>query len=237
MCSEADLARSVLTELQHQGYETYEEVSAIGKRADIVAVRGRVIMVVETKTALSLQLLDQLARWDGFAHYIIAAVPLGRVSAAAQQWLRHHGHGLWKVGCDEIHEDISPRLARTALDHWIRNALSPEQRSGDYAKAGSNSGGYWTPFRNTCKELQRIVQSEPGIELRVALGKFSHHYASAKSARSALPGLIRKGIVQGIRLDDSERRLRLYPETSMTAPTQPRTPAVTDTTTETHEAR
>lgn len=200
--SEADMARAVVTELQRQGYETYEEVSTGygGRRADIVAVRKPIVMIVECKVSLSLKLLDQLSMWHGEANYTIGAVAAGRIGVAAKRYLRSQGLGLWKLVADEIHEEVAPRLHRHCRDR-ISDSLRPEQRSGEYAQAGSNGGGYWTPFRATCRDLCEAVKRNPGIKLRDALLQIDHHYATTKSAMSALPALIQKGVVAGVRLD------------------------------------
>jgi hypothetical protein len=210
--AEADIARKVVTELQCQGYDTYEEVSLGygGQRADVVAVRGRLLMVVECKTSLSLRLLDQLTGWRGNAHYILGAVGTGRCGSAADGFLRGNGFGLWMVCYGEIHEKVSPRLNRTIDDKCIRRALHEAQRSGAYARAGSMAGGYWTPFRETCSELLRVVKGSPGIELREALKAIQHHYATTRSAASSVPPLIRSGVIDGLEVKGVP--LRLYPK-------------------------
>lgn len=219
--TEQDLARAVVTELQRQGYETYEEVSTgySGSRADIVAVRGPILMVVETKLSLSLKLLDQLTEWLGEANYIVGAVEAGRFGIAAQRYLQEHGIGLWTLAFDEIHEKIPPRLFRNCRRGYrsLRAGLRSEHKSGEYAKAGSQGGGYWTPFRGTCKALRDVVTQKPGISLRDALAEAGHHYSSTKSAISALPGLIRKGVVEGVSIDEDSRPLRLYPSSPLIA--------------------
>lgn len=212
--TEAEIARFVVEELQRQGYVTYEEVSGkLSKRADIVAVRGPVTAVIECKRALSLRFLDQLTPWLSFANVTIGAYQSGRVGPAVGRYCRSEGIGLWAVHPpEEIVEKVAPRIFRQAGVNWLRDALCDEQRSGEYAQAGSMGGGYFTPFRGTATALRRIVEKQPGIELRAALQAMKHHYASEKSAMTSLPALIRKGVVQGIRLDDTERRLRLFPQ-------------------------
>lgn len=158
-------------------------------------------MVVECKTSLSLKLLDQLMWWRGEANYIVGAYGGGRVGQAASTLCKTQGVGLWFVGFEQVKEEISPRLHRRRWGR-LKDALRPEQQTQEYAKAGSQ-GGYWTPFRQTCRDLYRVVEEHPGIELREALRRFNHHYANQTSAMSSLPGLIRKGVVAGVRVDDS----------------------------------
>jgi hypothetical protein len=211
--TEADLARAVLTELQRQGYTTYEEVQVWrgGDRADIVAVRGPVVMVVETKQSFSLALLDQCLNWMPEANIVIAACGTARVGEAGWRFCKQNGIGRWLVGFGEISEKVAPAFRRRVSTR-LRDALREEQRTGEYARAGSMGGGYWTPFRATVAELTRVAQKQPGIELRDALAEVKHHYASRASALTAIPALIRKGIIEGIRCDVGDgKRLRLYP--------------------------
>lgn len=204
--SEAALAKTVVTELQRQGYETYEEVSeGYGcKRADIVAVRGPVVAVVECKAKLSMRLLDQLLMWHGGAHLIIGAHGWSRRSQSAERFCEQEGFGLWCVNGEEIAERVSPRLHRVAGVASLRRKLRPEQRSGEYAKAGTQ-GGYYTPFRQTCKALLDLVVVHPeGLVFKEALAQVGHHYASSRSALSALPEAIRNGLVPGVRFEDGK---------------------------------
>lgn len=208
--NEADLARAVVTELQRQGFETYEEVSmGYGEhRADIVAVRGPVFCVVECKVTFGLNLLNQLMRWLGGAHLVIGAHGFAKKSVAAERMARHEGFGLWSIGAEEINERVAPRLNRAASVRLLRLALREDHRSGEFAKAGSQ-GGYWTPFRQTCRDLTAIVKEQPGIELRAALKLVKHHYANERSAVSAIPTIIKRGLLPGMTADGKPLRLFL----------------------------
>lgn len=209
--NEADVAIAVVAELQRAGWETYEEVSTAGRRADIVGTRGPLVYVVECKQRFSLKLLDQLTKWHGYANYIVGAYDSGRVGAAGETFAHALGIGLWGVGYGEIHQRIAPKLQRR-VHSLLLKSLRPEQRTGEYAQAGTNSGGYFTPFRATCRDLHTYVLHNPGVPLRDALKAISHHYSSNGSALSSLPGLIRTGKVPGLRIEDG-RPLRLYAET------------------------
>lgn len=208
--SEAELATKVVTEMQMQGYTLYEEVSLgyAGRRADIVAVRDRVLAVVECKVTFSLKLLDQLTRWTGEANLVIGACGFTKLGIAAERYLKSTGIGLWTVMHNEIHETVSPRLFRRCGDR-LRKKLRPEQQSAEYAKAGTQ-GGYWTPFRGTCDALRNLVAHKPGITLKDALKEAGHHYSSARSAMSAIPTLIANGVIIGLRYEDG----KLFPVTA-----------------------
>lgn len=210
--TEEDIGKEVIAELQRQGFETYQEVSLgySSQRADVVGVHGRVTAVVECKAQLSLRLLDQLARWLGLAHLVIGAVERGRVGPAARWYCRSKGIGVWIVGFHEVTVLESPRLFRRADDARLRASLWPEHQTGEFATAGSMGGGYFTPFKRTVQALQRVVKDRPGIELREALRAIEHHYANDKSALSAIPPLLRKGVIAGIRIEVTSRRLKLF---------------------------
>lgn len=209
---EAMLASKVVAELQRQGFKTYEEVSTGygAKRADIVALRGPVVAVVECKVSFSMKLTDQLTGWLGLAHVVIGACGFTKLGIASRRYLRREGIGLWMVGFDEIREEISPRLLRRADTRRIKRDLCPEMKSGEYAKAGTQ-GGYWTPFQATCRDLKRVVAEHDGIELRAALKAIKHHYANERSAVSSIPDIIKRGLLDGIVCEG--RPLRLYSRT------------------------
>lgn len=209
--TETAMARTVVTELQRQGFTTYEEVSLGygGRRADIVGLRGPVCMVVECKTSLSMRLLDQLVAWRGHANLVVGVAMHGRAGAAVRHLAEAEGFGIWRVASsDTVHEEVAPRLLRRA-DTRLRSSLRAEHQSGLFAEAGSQ-GGYWTPFRATVAELERIVDAQPGIELRVAMLAIKHHYSTTRSAVSAIPVLVARGVITTIRVEPG-RPVRLYP--------------------------
>lgn len=208
--SEESIGRSAAAELQRQGYETYHEVSVgyANDRADLVGVCGPVVVIVECKAHLSLRLLDQMMRWQNAANYIIAAYGGGRPSAVLLRWLKSEGFGLWACCGDEVGERVAPRLNRH-VSGSIRKYLRPEQQTGEYGNAGMCGGGYFTPFRQTCESLNRIALRQPGIPLREALIEAKHHYSSSRSALSAIPTLIRRGVIKSVRVEG--KPMRLYP--------------------------
>lgn len=221
--TEAEIGRAVVAELQREGFETYEEVG-LGARADVVGLRGPVLIVVECKVSMGLAVLEQCFGWLGQAHMVIAATAYSRPNRVAQRFMKSEGIGHWVAtwgDTDRGYEfaiqrgrythHIEPRLFRRAATRRLRDLCVPETKSGSaVCAAGTNQGGHWTPFRATCALLLQIAKDDPGIELRKALAQVKHHYASTSSAMGSLSVLIRAGHVKGVRCEYDGRHLKLF---------------------------
>jgi len=222
--SEVELARVVVTHFEAMGWDVYQEVPIPGGIADIVAVLGPRVALIECKLHLSLDLLAQLRRRRGQAHLLYAATPqpsskrgYSEGRAMAEWVLGQLGVGLLEVRRSyrehgtswicKVERDAA--LLRRAETDKIRSSLRPEHKT--YAAAGSPNGGVWTPFRATCTELASFVAAHPGCSMREAIDGIRHHYVSDVSARSALGGWIERGKVPGVRAELDGRRKRLYP--------------------------
>ena len=218
--SEADLAALVVAWLERECWDVYHEVS-IGQTADIVARRGPVLWVIETKRSMSLSVIGQAQRWAAYAHLRSVAVPVSRGGAGRD--MAHEVCRRWGIGVIEARENgnvmelVAARFARPRYGEGLSSTLRPEHKT--HAVAGTTSGGRWSDWRGTCRELQREVESDPGVTLRDALKRIRYHYASASSARAALSHQLQAGEVSGVRCIVDGRELRLYPrEASATTP-------------------
>ena len=65
--TERELAAPVVEWLSAQHFEVYQEVELHSRVADIVAVDGKRVWVIECKRTMSLDLLDQANRWRWLA--------------------------------------------------------------------------------------------------------------------------------------------------------------------------
>jgi hypothetical protein len=213
--SEEELAAVVVTHLQGEGWEVYQEVGSWGQSwADIVAVRKPLVAVVETKMGLGMNVLGQALGWIGAANIVIAAVPLSHTPLASARaimaFCRATGVGIWKVSRSGVGPYAAPRLMRRRHN---RLAESLQDGHKTAAAAGTSGGGRWSPFRDTCSRLRNLVQERPGILLKEAIEATDHHYANDACARSALSKWIDLGKVDGIEKRIEGRRSRLYPIT------------------------
>lgn len=221
---ETDLARPVVEWFKNLGFEVYQEVQIeyAGPRADIVAWDGTLLWIVEVKTSLSFAVIEQAFRWQHSAHRVSVAVPVSQGSSRRrgalmqERCLRREGIGLFRICLDSysgdwsnrVRENIKAPLNRKARARGIVDRLQEEHKES--CPAGSNGGGYWTPFAATCRSLIEHVRKNPGCAMKEAIESINHHYASTSSARSALSHWLREGVIEGIEMRRNGRKLNLY---------------------------
>ena len=85
---------------------------------------------------------------------------------------------------------------------------SPEEGQKHFAEAGTDKGGHWTPFKQTCLEVRAMVTSNPGISAKDLVNSIKHHYKTERSAMGSLAKWTREGVVPGVAL----RNGRYYPK-------------------------
>jgi len=219
MTKETDIARPVVEYFRQMGWTVYQEVRPLeyGRRADIVAVNGPVLWVIEVKKRADFKVIEQAYWWKNDANYVSIAVPPGR-TAGLQIFkiiLKKLGIGLFVVpfpgtdGWTHVGERMRPKLRRKAYTGHFKNALMEEQQY--YSEAGNAEGQFFTPFKRTCEEVAFIVERNPGIKLKDLIDKIKHHYSSDTSARTNLAKWAKKGIIEGVRVEMDGRYLRFYP--------------------------
>ena len=233
MKKETDLAAAVVAYLRDLGWDVHQEVGfQYGPRADIVAVRGPVLLVVEAKTTFGLSVIAQADRWCGHANLVSVAVPRswrgGGTHGVAANICRDWGIGVLEVMGGEGHRDqgqyvngqyvtadwrveelVAPRLVRrvTSSGNTLRSKLCTETQT--YAEAGNNDGKFWSPFKATVAEIHRALKERPGLTTRELVDAIKHHYHAASTARSCLPQWLRYKKIPGVR-GEGDRPMRWY---------------------------
>jgi hypothetical protein len=99
-------------------------------------------------------------------------------------------------------------LHRKALVGWTKD-LCEEHRTA--LAAGSQAGGQWTPFKETCRRAADHVRHRPGCTLRELFESIDHHYHSAMTARGAFAKRIEEGLVPGLVLRRDGRKVTVWP--------------------------
>ena len=188
---ESDLAKSVIAWLSEQHWEVYQEVQtrSLGPIADIIAVQGPLVWVIECKTTLSLSVMEQASSWH--AHYRSVAIPCGRNRRArlaaykvAKQFFKV---GVLSVTGGSVNQIAAPPYMREhrKLALRIRDSLEPEHQT--YAEAGNAEGRYWTPYKRTIRDVQQFLGNHPGATMKEIQNEVGRaHYASPASCRGNL---------------------------------------------------
>jgi hypothetical protein len=195
--SEAELAAVVVAWLEVQNWDVYQEVSDGGPVIDIVAVRGPVVWTIECKLALNLTVLAQAEAHR--THLRSVAVPTTKRAFEERRLCMRVAKHYLQVGILEAVGDEHARGVRIVtpaplLRHnhseaqRLRAKLRPEHKT--HAKAGAAGGGYWTPYKETMRDVRNLlVKAGPqGLSLREIMGGLDkHHWANERSMRSCLP--------------------------------------------------
>lgn len=195
--TEVELAAEVIRWLRADGWTVYQEVEVFagGERADIVAVKGTVVWVIECKLALTLDLIAQAEHWLGWAHMVSVATPRfmggSRARRCGAKILDMLGVG--RLSVDEpwcvFESECRVRVSRPAKRHRklphveaLRGVLCPEHQT--FAMAGNAKGKRWSAYQASVAKVVALLAEEPGLDARAIvkrLGKM--HWASVAGAR------------------------------------------------------
>lgn len=192
---ETDLFPPVKKWLEDKGFKVYSEVSPkrCNARADIVAIQDKITVVVELKTSLNLDLMEQCVAWKHRAHYIYAAVPKPKeFNQYSLSLLRQEGIGLLPVEfnyngvgwCKEsalivpkLHRKISP-----ILYDWL--GKHQEQYEKSEVQGGNYGGGYLTPYTLTINKVKDFLiswsNSGKWISMDAILKHCETHYSTPR---------------------------------------------------------
>lgn len=229
--NEKELLAHVVAWLQDMGWEVYQEVASDFGVADIVAVNGPKLWIIEGKMSLGLPVMAQANHWKWYAHMRSVAVyckdhiwPKRQSNSSYQAnqlakrccemlgigviEVRHNGFSI------QVAEEVQPAIDRKLITRpdgsgGIRYELREEQKT--VCAAGGNNGGYYTPYKETCRSILEYVQRNPGCTLKILLDNIQTHYSSRQSARITLPKRLRQNLIPGVTSDTSDGTLRIYP--------------------------
>ena len=202
--SETDLAKVVISHLEEQGWEIYQEVIGSGGVCDIVGKREKILWAIECKTSFGLSVIEQAYGWLRQSHYSSVAVPKLKYSGGFGEHIcRGLGIGVMRIKGDVLREVIRPKLHRNIYPI----TLCEEQKT--FCEAGSANGGHWTDFRRTVRDLIWEVEKNPGMEFNKAIKQIDHHYSSFGSAKSCLRGFIGT-VIPELRLEMVDGKLCVF---------------------------
>lgn len=210
---ETELAAAVISYLQSANWEIYQEVKTTenGSIADIVAVRGKIIWIIECKVSGIMKVIGQALQWKRDANFVSIAVPAPGdyvTKDAMKQIATNLGIGVIYDHNGSAIPYVSPAFNRRISDR-VRKALNEKQKTA--CPAGSR-GGYWTPFRDTSQNVINYVRDYPGCTMAEMMAGIKHHYNSDITARANILAWIKAKVIKNIRIEKTGKKLHLFPE-------------------------
>lgn len=211
MSPEEKIGAAVSEWLRRQGWTVYAEVEVPGgkRRADIVAVKGDEVWIVEAKVRLGLRLLRQAVAWTDYAHRVSVAVS-PELEDGDSTILSRLGLGLflaWEGG--ESHA-LAPRVAahprRAGL---VLDALRPEHQA---SRAGNADGAFHTGHAEQARRLREWVAVRAGVFATSTLAdglRAMTRSTPTREERARWEREIRNGTVPGLRVKREGRRVLL----------------------------
>lgn len=183
---EIDLAAVIVAWLVEQHWDVYQEVQFgnYGGVADIVAVRNKILWIIETKTKYGFDVLQQASGWP--VHYRSIGIPFSR-NRDYRVAVNYYRVGIIEVddwGAKEIVE--APLFAKNH-ETAKRYILKLTELHKTYALAGSQSGHHLTPYKHTMIDVRRFIEMHPGCTVKDIYSDLgSLHYSSASSFKGNL---------------------------------------------------
>ena len=221
---ETDLAKKFIDWLNADGWEVYQEVPTGRGTPDIVAKKGKIIWVIETKVSFTLDVMEQAYNWVGHAHFVSVGIPTGVTNHRNQFQFRRKICEMLQIGVlvydsqydnpkfpddhSGIKISLEPKLSRKISTKWEK-ILKPEMKN--FCAAGSQSGqARFTPFRQTVILLIDYVRYHPGTTIKEAVDAIKHHYKKSCTAQTCLVDYIKKGVIKELKIVQSGKKFTLF---------------------------
>lgn len=210
---ETELAEPVITWLQEQNWNVYQEVqfSRLGGVADICAERHGILWIIETKTALSIDVLNQASVWP--VHFRSIAVPKAKSCSKRDYRVArdYYGVGVIEVSHNDIYEILKPPIFLRHHKTAKRLLLQITDLHRTYCKAGTKGGGHLTPYKLTMMEIRKTVKDHPGCTIEDLFRLHgSMHYANKSSFKGNILKCLNDFEKEWCKIDTSVRPYRLY---------------------------
>ena len=193
--AESDIGAAVMDYLIHDNWDCYPEAqfNAYGQRADIAAVKGGILLVVECKTSCNLALFQQARGWIGRANLIAIAHPARQIKASReieQYLLDTLGLGRFTVDFNQtpeyrVHMDKCFPYHRSRLSEKYIDELHEDMKR--FAPGSEASAGFSTPWSRTMNMVKEHIVKNPGTTIKDVMTLSDRfHYSSRNGARQCI---------------------------------------------------
>ena len=203
---ETELAACVVAWLTDLHWDVYQEVKRGGPIADIVAVQGKLLWVIECKRSACLDVLVQALNWKPMAHFVSVAIP--KSSGGFDMIAEYFGLGVLSVATPYGSQTLAGFVNEQRRPAFFRQAVTNKWKLDEHQKtvcAAGSSGGYWTPFKATCESVRECLRRHGApVPAKQLIAEIKHHYRTASTARNCLITWARAGKIPGVALDETD---------------------------------
>ncbi len=200
--TEAELAQKFMN--HYSDFDIYPEVPA-GGIIDIVVNTPPVLIAIEVKKSLNLEVIGQAVKNKEYAHYSYVAVPAAKGRYFAETLCKKLGIGLlvyraelrpWSKHGDKdwveerVPAALNRKIRRPKLEEWMKRSI-----------AGSQSDRM-TAFKYFSEELVTMVKRYGPMPIKKLFEDTPRHYRTFSSFRSCVTGYIRSGVIKGLEIEN-----------------------------------
>jgi hypothetical protein len=186
---ENEMYKYVKELLEGIGYDVYAEVEVNSwggsGRADVIGYQKPAVCIVEMKTSLSMELIEQAYKWKRFGHYIYIAIPKRKkqIPTFVCNMLSSMGIGIIEVG-DRVWGTrivLKAKFNRPYKNTKWDDVLKPEHQT--WLEGGSSGGGYVTNYKLTIDRVKRYLKMKRGwVSMNELLDHCETHYSNPKNS-------------------------------------------------------
>lgn len=191
--TEADLAGQVVHWLEARQWRVSQEVQLDhGPRVDIVGERPPKVWAICAKLHFGIEVIEQAFALERLAHKVSVAVPLQEKDRTQRVRLCYRlGIGILGVAPNGDVIEVQDPLALTPK-RYAKIQTHPEQRSGRFARAGTQGGGQFTEFNRTKLAVLEYVAQNPRCGIKAIVDGVEHHYSRPQVARHHIEKLLER---------------------------------------------
>lgn len=195
--SETEIGNAVMDYLARDGWDCYPEAQfdILSNRADIAAVKGGMLLIVECKTSCNMSLFEQAYKWRHVANLVAIAHP-SRQTRSDNRMIETHllsELGLGRFEVSKLSEESIPHVVMRDTYKYYRSKSAGKYIAGlhedmkCYTPGSQTEHGFSTAWSRTMKMVKNHIINNPGTTIKEVMTLSDQfHYSSRSGARQCL---------------------------------------------------
>lgn len=194
--------------------EIFYEVKSYGSRKIDIVIRTKegLIISVELKLSLNLQVIHQAHTNTDFSHFTFIAIPKKSVMRIKKDFIvsicKALNIGVIVVG-NSYQDFKTESYFHETTEKTPKKKLKLLEGQKTFSQGGESGGACYTEFKQTCENIVKFLDTcaNKSCSFDYLIDNIQHHYKNKPSAKSSLKKYIADGIVKGVKISDGEIKL------------------------------